>query len=143
MWSDSYRTLHPRAEQFSRYQSSNSEGATRIDRAYQWGELKVSEAAYHSISFSDHLSLKISYLLPHDLDRHLTPQTKPSCKIPPGVVKDDIFQTRLRTAMAEWMRVKDSGANIITWWQHMVKGGITFLAKERSKELKKELNGRT
>ena len=114
-WSDSYRTLHPRAEQFSRYQSANSEGATRIDRAYHWGEIKVTEAAYYSISFSDHLILKISYILPHDLDRHLTPQTKPSLKIPPGVVKDDIFQTRLKTSMAEWLRVKASGANVITW----------------------------
>ena len=43
--------------------------------------------------------------------------------------------------MAEWMRVKESGANIITWWQHMVKGGITFLANARSKELKKESMG--
>ena len=46
-WSDSFRILHPKAVQFSRYQSSNSKGATRIYRAYQWGELKVSEAAYH------------------------------------------------------------------------------------------------
>ena len=47
LWSDSFRILHPKAVQFSRYQSSNSKGATRIYRAYQWGELKVSEAAYH------------------------------------------------------------------------------------------------
>ena len=143
LWSDSYRILHPTVEQFSRYHSCNGEGATRIDRASQWGELKISEAAYHSISFSDHLSLKVSYLLPHKLDRHLTPQTEPSFKIHPCVVIDELFQTRLRTAMAEWTRVKESGANIITGWQYMVKGGIKFIANARSKELKKGINEAT
>ena len=125
-WMDSFRALKHRAEQFSRYQTQDGDRATRIDRSYHWGDLQVSEAACNSISFSDHLSLKVSYFLPHTLDRHLTPHSTPSYKIPPSVVKDDLFQTRLRTSMAEWLRVKSLGANIITWWQHMVKGGSSI-----------------
>ena len=33
-WSDSYRKLHPKTVQFSRYQSVDGDGATRIDRSY-------------------------------------------------------------------------------------------------------------
>ena len=102
-WSDSFRELHPRAVQYSRYQGADGEGATRIDRSYHWGSLQVSDAAYHSISFSDHLSLRVTYFLPHKLDRHLVPQSTPSCKIPPSVVNDDLFQTHLKSSMAKWL----------------------------------------
>ena len=35
-WIDSYRRLHPKTNQFSRYQNTDADGATRIDRSYQW-----------------------------------------------------------------------------------------------------------
>ena len=141
-WIDSYRVTNPRTKQFSRYQSVDGDGATRIDRSYHWGDLEVSEAEYHSISFSDHLSLRVSYSLPDNLNRYIAPQSKPAYKIPPTVVTEETFQQRLHTSMIKWLRVKDSGANIIMWWQYMVKGGIIFLAKQRGKELKKEQMGR-
>ena len=35
-WIDSYRRLHPKTNQFSRYQNTDADGATRINRSYQW-----------------------------------------------------------------------------------------------------------
>ena len=75
-WSDSYRKLHPKTAQFSRYQSADGNGATRIDRSYHWGEFEAAECQYHSISFSDHLSLRVTYVLPNLLARNLAPQIK-------------------------------------------------------------------
>ena len=83
LWIDSYRRLHLKKIQFSRYQNTDADGATRIDRFYQWGNIIATESQYHSISFSDHLCLRISYNLPHKLDCHLAPKSKPSYKIPP------------------------------------------------------------
>ena len=55
-WKDSYRYLHPKAKQYSRYYINDhqGEGASRIDRSYHWGSLEVQQAEYLSISFSDH-----------------------------------------------------------------------------------------
>ena len=63
---DSFRALQPQVEQYSRYQTQDGDRATRINRSYQMGDLQVSKAAYDSIS--DHLSLKVTYFLPHKLD---------------------------------------------------------------------------
>ena len=35
-WIDSYCRLHPKTNQFSRYQNTDADGATRINRSYQW-----------------------------------------------------------------------------------------------------------
>ena len=72
---------------------------SRIDRSYHWGSLEVQQAEYLSISFSDHLSLKASYLLPSPLDGQLPPKASPSYKIAPNVVEDKVFMTRLGEAM--------------------------------------------
>ena len=98
----------------------------------------MSECQYLSISFSDHLSLRVSYTLPHKLNRHLDPNKKPAYKIPPSVVKDDTFKLRLQNSMQEWLRVKEAGADIMIWWDHMFKGGVKYLATQRGKELKKQ-----
>ena len=60
-WSDSFRTLYPRAPQYSRHSDHphHGSGASRIDRSYHWGNIEVREAEYASISFSDHLCLII------------------------------------------------------------------------------------
>ena len=73
-WSDSFCVLYPKRGQFSRYFSNvhQGEGASHIDRSYHWGNIKGSKAEYMSISFSDHLSLKLSYILPSKLDRCLS-----------------------------------------------------------------------
>ena len=140
-WVDSYRRLHPNVNQFSRYQPNDADGATRIDRSYQWGKITALESQYHSISFSDHLSLRVKYSLPHKLDRNLAPSSKPSYKIPPSVVQDKIFKARLESSMQEWLRVKNAGADLMLWWDSMVKNGIKFIAKQRGIELNKERLG--
>ena len=74
-WKDSFRSLHPITKQYSRYYSNehHGEGASRIDRSYHWGPIKVQQAEYLSISFSDHLSHIITYILPSPLDRFIPP----------------------------------------------------------------------
>ena len=136
-WKDSFRSLFPTKPQYSRYFSNDhqGEGASRIDRSYHWGEIYVHSAEYLSISFSDHLGLKLSYILPAKLDRCLTPQTKPSYKIPPSVVSDDLFQTRLVESMTVWLQVKEQGADLLMWWQLIVKKGVKLLAQVRGREI--------
>ena len=97
--------------------------------------MRTHGAEYISVSFSDHLALKVSYLLPSKLDRCLTPQTKPAYKIPPTVVTDLIFQTRLSEAMLGWQQVKSEGVDLLMWWQLIVKKGIKQIALVRGKEL--------
>ena len=140
-WTDSYRKLNPRINKFSRYQDADGAGATRIDRSYHWGNIEAAESQYHSISFSDHLSLRVSYVLPYKLYRNLAPQIKPAYKIPPSVVKDETFRFRLQNSILEWSRVKDAGADIMVWWDSMVKGGVKYLAIQRGKRNEKAQDG--
>ena len=137
-WHDSYRVLYPRTVQYSRVYSNTlqGEGASRIDRCYHWGELAVQEAEYHPISFSDHLSLKIVYTLPSRLSHVVAPQARPHFKIPPEIVDDEIFVESISKAAEGWRQVRETGVNILSWWQFMVKPGIRHLAKARSVELK-------
>ena len=102
------------------------------------GDFRVSECQYHSISFSDQLSLRVSYALPNMLARNLAPQIKPAFKIPPSVVTDKIFKQQLENSMAEWLQVKEAGADLMLWWDLMVKGGIKYLPIQRGKELEKQ-----
>ena len=102
-WTDSYRALYPRVRQYSRYYTHalQGEGATRIDRSYHWGNLTTKSAEYVSVSFSDHLSLKITYILPCKVNRFLAPWTKPLFKIPPYVAKGEIFKQRLKAKLID------------------------------------------
>ena len=57
-WQDSFRTLNPSAQVFSRYYENNrAEGATRIDRNYHFGDMRVAQAWYLPLAFSDHFGL--------------------------------------------------------------------------------------
>ena len=54
-WKDSYRHLHPSDTQYSRYfENTRGEGATRIDRCYHYGDIKINKASYKPVAFSDH-----------------------------------------------------------------------------------------
>ena len=65
-WVDSFRSLHPTSNSFSRYYAdSRGEGATRIDRAYHYGNLRISSAEYLPLAFSDHFGLVICVILPN------------------------------------------------------------------------------
>ena len=57
-WQDSYSTLNASALVFSRYYENNMvEGATRIDRSYHFGDMRVAQAWYLPLAFSDHFGL--------------------------------------------------------------------------------------
>ena len=139
-WSDSYRCIYPCTTQYSRIYSNahHGEGVSRIDRCYHWGDIVIEEAEYLSISFSDHLSLRLVYALPLHLKHVVALQAKPSFKIPPEVVDDDIFRVKLGEALAGWHQVREPRVDPLQWWQYLVKPGILHLAKSRYFELKKQ-----
>ena len=77
-------------------------GATRIDRSYSWGELKVIEARYEPIAFSDHMADIVTLSLPDSMARILSPRSRPLFKIKTEVIRDKIFQERLKASMMDW-----------------------------------------
>ena len=144
-WVDSYRILHPTAKQFSRYYGdSRSEGATRIDRSYHYGDITIKKATYHPLAFSDHHAHVLTIELPDPFSRLLCPQAQPPFRIKAEVVQDEIFQQQLSEAMSMWQNVRSFGLDVLTWWENLVKPGIKKLALKRSRDLnkinKEELN---
>ena len=136
---DSFRLLHPTLQMFSRYYGKDRcEGATRIDRNYQWGQLTVTQAQYVSISFSDHMALVVTVLLPDPLSVIMSPKTKPLFKVRREVAEDQSFKERLQESMTSWLEVKALGLEVLPWWEIMVKPGIKKLAIQRSKEINQE-----
>ena len=142
-WQDSYRTLYPNSQTYSRYyENTRGEGASRIDRSYHFGEVKVIEAKYLPIAFSDHFALVIKIAVPENLSRAISPKARPSFKLTPEVIKDSVFQERLGRAMQSYNRVKDfqgsKHVGVLQWWELLVKPGILRLGLDRSKEINKE-----
>ena len=142
-WKDSFRILHPDAREFSRYYSHDRTGlgASRIDRCYHWGDLAVTEANYTSLAFSDHLGMILSFCLPDQMTKLLSPKSRPFFRTSPEVVVDEQFRAKLKTSMAEWQEVRSHGVDILIWWEKLVKPGIRKIALARGKELKKERRG--
>ena len=106
-WQDSYRAIHPNTQAYSRYyENERAEGATRNDRSYHFGGLKIKEIKYLPIAFSDHFGLIVRIILPGPLDRILCPKNRPSFRLKPEVIRDDIFKERLEEAMLSWERVR-------------------------------------
>ena len=143
-WTDSYRNLYKNDVVFSRYYSTDlhGEGATRIDRQYGWGkDLKILSANYISIAFSDHHASVYRLKAPENLCKPLSPRHKPLFKARAEVVADPVFAQRLNTKMLEWQRVKEAGADIMLWWELLVKPGIKSLLIERGKERNHERSG--
>ena len=142
-WKDSFRILHPDAREFSRYYSHDRTGlgASRIDRCYHWGDLAVTEAKYTSLAFSDHLGMILSFCLPDQMTKLLSPKSRPFFRTSPEVVVDEQFRAKLKTSMAEWQEVRSHGVDTLIWWEKLVKPGIRKIALARGKELKKERRG--
>ena len=140
---DSFCSLYPDSDAYSRYYASDryGDGASRIDRCYHWGSVKVMEAKYVSIAFSDHLAHVVTFLIP-EMEKFVSPKTRPFYKTSPEVVLDKVFQDRLKVAMVSWQEVHDMGLNILPWWELIVKPGIKKLAIVRSKEINKRKRGR-
>ena len=132
--SDSYRNIYPHSKQFSRYYVwKGKEGATRIDRCYSWGNVKVQEAEYLVVSFSDHLAHVITFNTPTIKSKNES-RRKSLYKIKHHVVEDDLFQKSVRTCFQEWLLLKD-GVTPTFWWENVVKPGIKSLAISREKEI--------
>ena len=140
---DSFRFLHPRSSTFSHFYHTvqQGEGATRLDRSYNWGEITAMEARYVPVSFSDHLAYVVNYSLPVPMARILSPRSRPLFKIKPEVIKDQLFKERLADSMLDWQEVQDLGLDVLTWWELLVKPGIKKLAIQRSKEMNRDRRG--
>ena len=138
-WIDSFRALHPREVQFSRYYSSNrGEGASRIDRCYHYGDIKAIKASYHPLAFSDHHAHIVTIQLPDPFSRLICPRSPPSFRIKAEVVQDESFQKDLVKSMASWQAVRSFGLEVLPWWELLVKPGVKRLAQSRAREMNKE-----
>ena len=99
-WKDSFRSLHPSAEQYSRYYgSTRGEGATHIDRCYHYGEIRINSAIYLPLAFSDHHAHVVAVVLPNPFAKLICPPGNYSFRIKTEVVNDALFQGRLTEAM--------------------------------------------
>ena len=142
-WYDSFRQLHPKAKIFSRYYEHNdqSEGATRIDRQYNWGNISIIETKYVGVAFSDHQALIVKLKLPESQVKFLGPRSRPLFKAKPEVVRDEIFYERLKFNFISWSEIRKAGLDIMSWWELIVKPGIRRLLIERGKEMNTERSG--
>ena len=140
---DCYRALNPKTKSYSHFYTTThmGEGGTRIDRSYSWGDLIVDEARYEPLAFSDHMGYIVSYTLPIQSARILSPRSRPLFKVSPEVISDTLFQERLSESMADWKEIKDLGLEVLRWWELVVKPGIKKLAIQRSKELNRDKRG--
>ena len=104
-WSDSFRTLHPNLNTYSRYYESekHGEGATQLDRQYHWGEVKILSAKYIGAAFSDHLTLVLRLKVPTSFSKLLSPKYRSVYKSKSELIKDmDMeFNIRLKQSMLE------------------------------------------
>ena len=140
---DSFRTLHPRLSIYSRYyQIRGVPGATRIDRQYHWGNIVPLSADYVPVAFSDHQAHSVKILLPEVMSKLYSPKSRSLFKIREEVIKDQVFQDRVKAAMQEWSEVKQEGLAVLTWWELIVKPGIRKFALERSKEINQDRRGK-
>ena len=141
-WHDSYRTLYPDIINFSRYyDNARASGASRIDRCYHYGNVKVKEAKYVPLAFSDHFGHIVCLELPDLLSRSFCPKSRPSFRLTPEVIKDCTFKTWLEESMVSWQSVRGFGLDTLVWWEKVVKPGIRKLGIKRSKELNQDKRG--
>ena len=139
-WKDSYRSLYPTTKQFSHYYgNSRAEGATRIDRCYHFGEIRILQAAYLPLAFSDHHALVVKIILPNPFSRLLCPKQDYAFRIKAEVVNDIVFRNRLKEAMLFWQSIRSFGLDLLVWWENIVKPGIKKLAQKRSREILKDM----
>ena len=110
----------------------------RIDRSYHFGGLKVLEAKYLPLAFSDHFGLVVKYELPDLLSRAFCPKSRHTFRLRAEVIKDSVFHQRLKESMVSWQALRGYGLDTVLWWEKVVKPGIKKLGLQRSKELSKE-----
>ena len=91
---DTYRTLHPKGKEYSRYYTikENLSGATRLDRIYTSKHMTIVNAKYLPNPFSDHFCYITSIKTDNYSQKSHVPRPQPSFKIHPKVVDDPDIQ---------------------------------------------------
>jgi exonuclease III len=60
-WKDCFRLIHPKTTTYSHHYNRQmagqglAQGGSRLDRAYMWGDVRVLDAEYVPVAFSDHM----------------------------------------------------------------------------------------
>ena len=93
---DSFRSIFPTKKVFSHYYSYGQavqagqagQGATRIDRSYNWGEVTVHGANYVPVAFSDHMAYVVSISIPTLPSSMVSPRSRPLFKVRPEFICD-------------------------------------------------------
>ena len=142
-WTDTFRCLHPHLKTFSHFYNRNSadgqlsQGASRLDRSYSWGQTRVHSSNYTSVAFSDHLAHVVELSnseMNHTIDD--SPSYKPSFKISAEVTEDETFQSTLLDLVTEYRGFKDA-LPLLFWWDQLKKE-VRRAAKKREREMRKE-----
>ena len=142
-WKDSFRILYPSKLEYSRfYTHKQIDGASRIDRCYNFGDIKPASARYIPVAFSDHFAHVVVFDVPEIISRLLTPKARPNFKLRAEIITDPIFKERIGESMIMWERVRsfqtDETYGSLRWWEKLVKPGIKRIALQRNREINKE-----
>ena len=98
-------------------------------------DIKAVTAFYTHISFSNHFTLILSFELPAHLEKSISLRSIQLFKIKLCVLKDQIFQERLKVCMDFWTCVADYNTCILEVWEWLIKPGICKLAKDWQREI--------
>ena len=144
---DTYKTLHPKGKEFSRYYSSkdSSSGATRLDRIYLSKHQTPTFPKYLPNPFSDHYCYITKIKTDDFSQKSFIPKPKPSFKIHPKIVDDPEFQNEIKLKLDKWTATKNKfNYNTVDWWESVVKPGIKNIAitftRSHNKSKYRELN---
>ena len=119
----------------------HGEGASRLDRNYHFGNIKIIEVFYVGVAFSDHFSHLIKIELPKNAAKITSPKSRPLFKSKPAVIQDEKFKIQLKESLIMWHQVRHAGLDTLFWWETVVKPGIKKLLIARGKEINKERTG--
>ena len=146
-WKDCFRLIHPKTTTYSHHYNRQmsgqglAQGGSRLDRAYMWGDVRVLEAEYVPVAFSDHM-LHLVRVEGPATSYQADPRFKPYFKIRPEIAKDEAFKGRVSEIVQSWGEAKPL-MPLLQWWD-LVKKDIRLEAKkltrERAREKKARLN---
>ena len=136
-WKDCFRLLHPKVTTYSHFYNRQmagqglTQGGSRLDRAYQWGDVKTLASEYIAVSFSDHMLHLVKVEGP-ETSHQVDPRFQPSFKIRPDIARDEDFKNRVSQIVHGWLEAKEL-MPLLTWWD-LVKKDIRQEAKAFSRE---------
>lgn len=140
-WKDTFRLLYPKTSTYSHFYCRQmtgtglTQGASRLDRSYQWGELKTVSSEYIGAPFSDHMLHLVRVECP-EATASVVNKFKPYFKVRPETAKDEEFQARVQQIVQDWQRFKEHIPLLIYW--DLLKKDIRQAAKQISRERAKE-----